>query len=734
MTLRPTRLLRTVAILVGVMLPASARGQQPSATLRIIVEHDGAPAAQVVVRAGTVATQTDAGGAAVLRLPPGRHEVIAARIGLATASRMVTLRAEQDTTIRIILEASAEELEEVVVTSTRGERRIEDEPVRVEVIGQEEVEEKLLMTPGDIAMLLNETSGLRVQTTSPSLGGATVRIQGLSGRYTQLLSDGLPLFGGQAGGLGLLQIPPMDLGAVEVIKGAASAFYGSQALGGVVNLISRRPGADREREVLLNRTSRAGTDAILFASAPLSDQLGYTLLAGFHHQERRDVDGDGWTDLSGYRRGVLRPRAFWSGARGRSVLLTAGLMHEEREGGTVTGATAPNGLPFREALETTRLDIGAVGRAPIGTGFGTVRVSIASQSQDHRFGPVPEQDRHGTLFAEVSFLRPGERFSAVFGAALQHDTYANDDVSGFDFTHTVPGIFALLDVEPAEWLALAATARLDAHSEYGTVLTPRLSALFRAREGSVLRGWTTRLSAGSGVFAPTALTEETEVTGLSALVPLGDLRLERATTASVDVGGPLGGVELIVSLFGAEVQHPLGSIEVPPVVPGGPTRLELVNVNSPTRTVGGELLLRYVAEPWHVTASFTTLRATQRSPETQLREDSPLVPRHAIGVVGMYELEGRGRVGVELYVTGPQALEHNPYRIESPTTVIVGALVEHRVGPARLFVNFENLTDVRLTRYDPLVLPTRGRGGRWTTDAWTELAGRTINGGVRLAF
>jgi outer membrane receptor for ferrienterochelin and colicins len=82
------------------------------------------------------------------------------------------------------------------------------------------------MRPGSIAMLMNETGGVRVQVTSPALGAANIRIQGMSGRYTQLLADGLPLYGGQTSSLGLLQIPPTDLGQVEVIKGAASALYG----------------------------------------------------------------------------------------------------------------------------------------------------------------------------------------------------------------------------------------------------------------------------------------------------------------------------------------------------------------------------------------------------------------------------------------------------------------------------------------------------------------------------
>ena len=99
----------------------------------------------------------------------------------------------------------------ITVSATRTGGRLEDQPLRVEVLEREEIEEKMLMTPGDIVMMLNEMGGMRVQATSPSLGAASVRVQGMRGRYTRFLSDGLPLFG-EVGGLGLLQIPPMDLG------------------------------------------------------------------------------------------------------------------------------------------------------------------------------------------------------------------------------------------------------------------------------------------------------------------------------------------------------------------------------------------------------------------------------------------------------------------------------------------------------------------------------------------
>jgi iron complex outermembrane receptor protein len=116
------------------------------------------------------------------------------------------------------------------------------------------------------------------------------------------------------------------------------------------------------------------------------------------------------------------------------------------------------------------------------------------------------------------------------------------------------------------------------------------------------------------------------------------------------------------------------------------------------------------------------------------RREVPLNARHALGVVGMYEWEEAGRVGLELYYTGRQSLDDNPYRSESPAYTILGALIERQVGWARLFVNFENLTNVRQTSTDPLVRPSRGAGGRWTTDAWAPLEGRVVNGGAKIRW
>ena len=341
------RLAWSVLICVSIGLkPASAQTpvSQGSAEIQLAVRSDSGAIsrAQVIVRGETV--ETDPDGKVTLHIPPGPVEITVVKEGFNPVTVTATAVAGEPQTLPITLDRQAALEEHVTVSATRTDRRIEDQPMRVEVLDAEEIEEKQLMTPGDIVMMLNEMGGLRVQATSPSLGAASVRVQGMRGRYTRFLSDGLPLFGTDVGGLGLLQIPPSDLGQVEVIKGVASALYGAGALGGVVDLISRRPAKEPARDILVNQTSRGGTDAVLFAAQPFTERWSGTLLAGGHWQHRNDVDDDGWADLAGYSRAVIRPRLFWSDDAGRSVFVTGGGMWEARHGGTMPSAvpdTAP---------------------------------------------------------------------------------------------------------------------------------------------------------------------------------------------------------------------------------------------------------------------------------------------------------------------------------------------------------------------------------------------------------
>lgn len=715
--------MRTLLMVVFVSLFSGtvAFSQEPRTQLRVVVRSEGQPVAGATVVAGARSGQTDADGVAQLDAVPGIATVTATKEGFFDGKGETQVTAGQVATVEIELTAQPDlEEEVVVVASTRTGRRLEDQPTRVEVIGREEIEEKLLMTPGDIVMMLNEMGGLRVQATSPSIGAASVRVQGMKGRYTRFLSDGLPLFGQQVGGLGLLQIPPMDLGQVEVIKGVASAFYGAGAMGGVVNLLSRRPGDEPTYDALFNASTLGATDAVMYVATAAREGWSGSILAGAHGQIQNDRDDDGWADVAGYRRGILRPRAFWDGGNGRSAFLTAGVTWEDRDGGTIDGAILPGtGASYREALDTRRYDMGGTAQTLVANRYVlTARGSAALQQHTHTFGSTIERDRHANLFGEVALRGTAGSATWVAGAAYERDAYTPQDVPQFAYTYNVPGVFAQADMQATAWLALSAGGRIDLHSEYGTFFSPRLSALLR--QGA----WTSRASVGQGFFAATPLTEETEAAGLTRLTIPRPLKAERGTSASLDLTRAFGTNAVTATIFGSRIADPLRVDRE--------STYALFNQTEDATNVGLELLATWRHQAYVATANYTYVRS--REGDGQDRQDAELTPRQSAGVVGMWEPEGKGRVGLEIYYTGRQRLEVNPYRDESRPYVIVGLLAERRVGRARVFINAENVTGVRQTRWDSLLRPSQGPDGRWTVDAWAPLDGRVFNGGVRFDF
>jgi iron complex outermembrane receptor protein len=646
---------------------------------------------------------------------------------LALAAALIAILAPAPASAQqpvIAEEEAEEEEEEIVVQATRSGRRVQDEPIRVEVLNREEIEEKLLMRPGNVAMLVSETGGLRVQVTSPALGAANIRVQGLNGRYTQLLADGLPLYGGQASSLGLLQIAPTDLGQVEIIKGAASALYGPSALGGVINLVSRRPGDAAQGEILLNATTRDGQDVTAFRSGPIAEGWGYSLVGGLHRQSRHDLDRDGWIDIPAYDRWTVRPRFFWEGADGANAFLTVGAMSENRAGGTLPGRTTPDGRPFPQTQDTRRLDAGLMAEIPM-EGLGTLhfRASGVTQKHLHRFGDVVEVDRHSTLLGEASVASAPGRTTWLAGLALQADFYRSETFPLFDYSYTVPGLFVQAEHKLRDHLTVAGSARLDVHSEYGTHLSPRLSMLYRPGP------WTVRASYGRGFYAPTPFVDETEAAGLARLEPLGGLRAESVETASLDFGYASGPIEAHATLFASNLE---GTTRLEPI---GTERVRLVNVAGLTRTRGSELMLRYRMEPFSLTASYVYIGASEPDPSGGAgRRVVPLTPRHTGGVVAMWEKHGKGRIGLEAYYTGRQQLEDNPYRAVGRPYVELGMLAELVLGKISLFVNAENILGIRQTNYDPLLLPRRAADGRWTVDVWAPTDGFVVNGGLRFRF
>lgn len=706
----------------AIFIPTMASGQAAQTRVRVEVKAGSEPVSGARVTIGSRTVQTGSDGIAVLLTAPGQTNVTVEKESFFPAHASVMVVASQQGEIEIELEPKQTDEQNVTVYATRTDVRLQDSPLHVEVVGQDEISEELAMRPGDISMMLNEMGGMRVQTTSPGLGAASLRMQGMRGRYTAFLSDGLPLFGQQGAGLGLLQIPPMDLGQVEIIKGNASALYGSSAMAGVVNLISRRPTKEPVREFLINQSSLGATDGSAFLASQLTSMWGASLLAGVYGQQKQDVNGDDWADVAGYGRGLIRPRLYWDNNNGGSGLITGGVLYEGRSGGTLSGRVLPaTGQPYVEALKTARYDLGGNVQRVLG-GRYVLASRIAASDQDHRhqYGDDVEKDRHDLLFGEVTLRGTAMKNTWVGGFAIQSDAYRPHDAPRFAYTYVAPGLFAQDDLAANSWLSLSASGRVDFHSVYGTFFSPRVSALFRKS------GWTSRVSAGQGFFAPTPLTEETEAAGLSRLLQPMPLRSERGRSVSADLTRGFGPVSITGTFFASNVDHPV-YVNRAPVY-------EIINLLGPTRNRGAELLATYRKAPFTVTSTYTYVRTSELEPEAG-RVAVPLTPKHNFGIVGMWEKEGTSRVGLECYYTGEQRLEYNPYRDVSRPYVLAGAMGEQKIAAhVKLFLNLENLTDVRQTHWDPLLLPSREADGRWTVDAWAPLDGRVINGGARFTF
>jgi iron complex outermembrane receptor protein len=413
---------------------------------------------------------------------------------------------------------------------------------------------------------------------------------------------------------------------------------------------------------------------------------------------------------------------FWDNKAGRSFFATAGVTWEDRTGGTMAGATLPvSRESYVEGLETRRFDVGASFQGLVGGAYlVSARASATGQRQQHRFGEQVERDRHDTTFAEATLRRTIARHTLVGGVAVERDAFRPIDLPRFGFTFTVPGVFVQDDADLTRWLSVSAGARLDDHSEFGAFVSPRVSGLVR------FGSWTSRLSYGSGFSAPTPLIEETEAAGLSRLTIAAPLVAERGRSRSFDISRSAGALSTTLTLFASQVRHP---VEVE-----RRDRFVLANREFPTTNTGLEALAIYRVEELSIVANYAYVRA--REGEDSHRVDVPLTPRHSVGIDGMWTwADGKnGRLGIEWFYTGVQRLEANPYRDISRPYNVFGVLVERRVGRARLFINGENLTDVRQTRWDPIVRPWRGVDGRWTVDGWAPLDGRTINGGVRFSF
>ncbi|MEP7214574.1 MAG: TonB-dependent receptor plug domain-containing protein, partial [Acidobacteriota bacterium] len=252
--------------------------------------------ANVALRGTEVSTFTGADGRAALADIPNGEQTFEIRFPGNEPVELKLTFPLADPSDKVVFLMINNEVGEVTISSTRTGREIEAEPTRVEAIDEEEIDEKISMRPANVSMVLHESTGIQVQQTSATSNTQSIRIQGLDGRYTQLLKDGFPAFGGFSGSLSVLEIPPLDLKQVEVIKGPSATLFGGDAIAGVVNFITKDPEDKPVTTLVFNQTSALGTDVSAFNSRKFG-RFGYTVLGSANYQKAYDVDDDRFTEL-----------------------------------------------------------------------------------------------------------------------------------------------------------------------------------------------------------------------------------------------------------------------------------------------------------------------------------------------------------------------------------------------------------------------------------------------------
>ena len=726
------RLYAIPLLLLYFFLVTSARAQHAYRALVQDAHHEEPlPSVNVTVDGTAIGAATGANGrVTVTGIPSGRQTLVFSSIGFESIRRTFDFPLPDPDSVHVVsLEEAHGELEEVAVTATRTSRTIADLPTRVETIAGEEIDEKISMEPSNISMLLNESPGITVQQTSAVSGGAAIRIQGLDGRYTQLLKDGFPLYGGFSGGLSLLQVPPLDLAQVEIIKGPSSTLYGGDAIAGLVNLVSKTPTDEAELSLLANATTAGGYDLGGFYTAR-GERVGLTFLASGNLQRAYDPDDDAFSNLPRTRRLTLNPKLFYYPAVRTTVSLGLAGTFERREGGDLHviehGPDAEQVFFERNAsarlTSQARLDH-ALGDGLEGSGLVTLKNSVSLFERAIEVPGYRFDGRQVATYSEASLLLARDAHDLVLGLDLRTDAFreqveAADEVR--DYTYMSVGAFAQDTWDVTERFVVEAGLRADYHGTFGLFALPKASLLYRINDGL-----SARVGGGLGYKAPTVFLEPSEERTFRGVVPLGDgVEAETSQGGSVDVNyRTLLFERIAVSLnqafYFTNLQHPLV-----PIVEEGGERLRYRSADGAIRTRTLETNAKFSLDDFKLFLGYVYLDAQADYDGA----DAPLVltPAHKTYTVLVYEQHGKGRIGLEAYYTGPQWLSDG---MRSDGYWITGVMAERRFGSARLFLNFENVFDTKQSNYAPVVLGPRSNPR--FAEIWAPMDGFIINGGVK---
>jgi iron complex outermembrane receptor protein len=631
-----------------------------------------------------------------------------------------------DEVFTIILKEADEELEEVTVTATRSSRTISDIPTRIETISAGELNEKASMQPANVKMVLSESTGIQTQQTSATSANASIRIQGLDGKYTQLLKDGFPLYSGFSGGLSIVQIPPLDLKRVEVIKGSSSTLYGAGAIAGLINFVTKEPQEQKELSFLANSNS---TKALDFSGyyAQKFKKFGFTIFTAQNDQVAYDANNDQLSDIPKFNRFTLNPRIFYYINPKTTLSLGINSTFENRIGGDlqVINDKADANHSYFERNKSNRISSQLKFEKQLSNNqILTFKNSIGSfdrtiDKQDYLF-----KGKQIASFSELSYVIPLGKMEWIFGANLWTDNFkqTNNTSSPLDNELITSGIFAQNNYKVNEKFIVETGLRLDANNQNDQFLLPRLSAMYKFNQK-----FTARIGGGLGYKSPTIFSEEAEEKGFRNIEPLNlkSAIAEKSSGVSFDVNYKTTLFEDISFsinqlFFYTKLNSPL--ILSNNILSNG--NFQFINANGYLESKGFETNLKLKYDDFAFYVGYTYTDAQRKYNQTSI---NPLTAKHKIYSTLMYEIEKKWRVGYELFYTGKQYLSNNETR---PNYLIMGISAERQFEHFSLFINAENFTDTRQTRSESIYTGTLQNPQ--FKEIWAPTDGFILNGGFKI--
>lgn len=620
-------------------------------------------------------------------------------------------------------EAKTEEA--VIISSSRTNSRIEDLPTRVEVIGSEEMDEEASTMPGNIASLPGDIAGIQNQRTSETSASLELRVQGLPGKYTQILRDGLPLFSGYGGGFSLLQIPPLDLKQVEIIKGASSTLYGGGAIAGMINLISKTPRLGKpEHSILVNYSTLNEFNLNTFHSGR-NKKTGYTFFAGTTQQRGVDVNKDGFSDVPDLSALFLHPKLFWYPTAKNTFTLEYDGVFENREGGDmqVIHKGADNLHRFFIRNKTARNSIAASWKHHLNS---TDELNFKGEISFYKreittdvFGMKASQP---SWFTEFSYLKKMKKHVLVAGLNYSGERFRHHlpDSSGIlPYSNYTVGLFVQDDWKISPQLTAETGLRFDYGNPYDPVLLPRLSLMYKFD-----RHFTSRLGGGMGYKIPSVFNSDVDERELRDHNLLPGIRTERSLGANWDVGykGSINEWNFTINqlFFFTQINRPL-------IRDNNGSDFNYINAAKPLNTKGFETYVAIRHDELEVYLGYTYTISRQLYNPAQ--PYVPLSAKSKFATVISNEFTPHFRACAEFSYTGRQYLDDGT---RVPAYPIAAGMVRYDIGKFSLVLNCENIFDYRQTRKENILYGSISNPS--FRQIWGPVDGRVANLSVRFSW